>query len=206
MEHLKNSWLTRERAFAAFATGPLLDFWKQREEGEFTGVENVPIRYVRFISPQHDKVILLCPGRIESYVKYPELAYDLFHSGYVLVFIVYCAPFADFNVGFLLIRRSAVFWCFFIISSIIDCNPAISAMSVLIRRVATIVIVYALKALSTFFCVVLRFCLVFLFVVLRVASSRPFQDIQRHQSADAMGAFAAPQTLPLSGAADLFRR
>lgn len=87
MEHLKNSWLTRERAFTAFATGPLLNFWKQREEGEFTGVENVPIRYVRFISPQHDKVILLCPGRIESYVKYPELAYDLFHSGYDVVII-----------------------------------------------------------------------------------------------------------------------
>lgn len=66
MEHLKNSWLTRERAFAAFATGPLLDFWKQREEGEFTGVENVPIRYVRFISPQHDKVILLCPAGLKA--------------------------------------------------------------------------------------------------------------------------------------------
>ncbi|WP_433977452.1 lysophospholipase L2 [Erwinia sp. E_sp_B01_9] len=87
MKSLKNGWPTREKAFAAFATGPLLDFWKHREEGEFTGVENVPIRYVRFISAQHDKVILLCPGRIESYVKYPELAYDLFHCGYDVVII-----------------------------------------------------------------------------------------------------------------------
>lgn len=87
MKLRQKSWLTREKAFAAFATGPLLDFWRQREEDEFAGVENVPIRYVRFISPQHDKVILLCPGRIESYVKYPELAYDLFHSGYD-VFII----------------------------------------------------------------------------------------------------------------------
>lgn len=87
MKSLKNGWPTREKAFAAFATGPLLDFWQRREEGEFIGVENVPIRYVRFISAQHDKVILLSPGRIESYVKYPELAYDLFHCGYDVVII-----------------------------------------------------------------------------------------------------------------------
>lgn len=82
-----NGWPTREKSFAAFATGPLLSFWQTREEGEFTGVGLVPIRYVRFISAQHDKVILLCPGRIESYVKYPELAYDLFHCGYDVVII-----------------------------------------------------------------------------------------------------------------------
>lgn len=83
----KHHWPTREQAFAAFATGPLLDFWRQREECEFTGVENVPIRYVRFTSPQHDKVILIVPGRIESYVKYPELAYDLWHCGYDVIIV-----------------------------------------------------------------------------------------------------------------------
>ncbi|QUG77565.1 lysophospholipase L2 [Erwinia sp. E602] len=87
MEHRKHSWLTREAAFSAFATGPLLDFWQRREEGEFAGVANVPIRYVRFTDPQHDKVILLITGRIESYVKYPELAWDLFHSGYDVIVI-----------------------------------------------------------------------------------------------------------------------
>lgn len=87
MELRKYSWLTREESFAAFATGPLLDFWKQRQEAEFSGVAQVPIRYVRFTSAQHDKVILLCPGRIESYVKYPELAWDLFQSGYDVIII-----------------------------------------------------------------------------------------------------------------------
>lgn len=82
-----NDWATREKSFAAFVTGPLLDFWHSRKEGEFTGVDNVIIRYVRFVSPQHDKVILICPGRIESYMKYPELAYDLFHCGYDVVII-----------------------------------------------------------------------------------------------------------------------
>ncbi len=40
-------WETRESAFAAFATGPLTDFWRQREEAEFTGVDNIPVRFVR---------------------------------------------------------------------------------------------------------------------------------------------------------------
>lgn len=87
MNKAAKSWLNREKAFAAFATGPLLDFWQQREEDEFIGVENVAIRYVRFTSPQHNKVILVCPGRIESYVKYPELAYDLFHCGYDVIIV-----------------------------------------------------------------------------------------------------------------------
>lgn len=80
-------WLTRETEFSAFTTGVLLDFWQQRQEGEFVGVGDVPIRYVRFCSEQHDKVILVSPGRIESYVKYSELAYDLFHSGYDVMII-----------------------------------------------------------------------------------------------------------------------
>lgn len=87
MTRIKHDWPTREKAFAAFATGPLLDFWHKREEREFSGVEDVAIRYVRFTSPKHDKVILLVPGRIESYVKYPELAYDLFHCGYDVIII-----------------------------------------------------------------------------------------------------------------------
>ena len=87
MNSHKTLWLNREKAFAAFATGPLLDFWRQREECEFVGVENLTIRYVRFRDASHDKVVLLVPGRIESYVKYPELAYDLFQCGYDVIII-----------------------------------------------------------------------------------------------------------------------
>lgn len=87
MQQHKQSWLGRESGFSAFATGPLLDFWRRREECEFTGVGNLNIRYVRFTSPQHRRVILIVPGRIESYIKYPELAYDLFHCGYDVVII-----------------------------------------------------------------------------------------------------------------------
>ena len=65
-----DDWLTRETQFAAFATGPLLDFWRLREEGEFSGVDGVPIRFVRFSSARHQRVVVVSPGRIESYVKY----------------------------------------------------------------------------------------------------------------------------------------
>lgn len=83
----KRNWETRENAFAAFSMGPLTDFWRQREEAEFTGVDNVPVRFVRFHAPENDRVIVVCPGRIESYVKYAELAYDLFHMGFDVLII-----------------------------------------------------------------------------------------------------------------------
>lgn len=87
MSALTQSWLQRENEFAAFTTGPLLDFWQQRQEDVFMGVDDVSIRFVRFTSEQHTRVILISPGRIESYMKYPELAYDLFHSGYDVVIV-----------------------------------------------------------------------------------------------------------------------
>ena len=77
----QKDWETRENAFAAFSMGPLTDFWRQREEAELTGVGRVPVRFVRFRAAHNDRVIVICPGRIESYVKYAELAYDLLHLG-----------------------------------------------------------------------------------------------------------------------------
>lgn len=67
--------------------GPLTDFWRQREEDEFTGVGDVPVRFVRFHDEKNDRVIVVCPGRIESYIKYAELAYDLFHLGFDVLII-----------------------------------------------------------------------------------------------------------------------
>lgn len=83
----QNDWETRENAFAAFAMGPLTDFGRQRAEAEFIGVGNIPVRYVRFRSNFNDRTIVICPGRIESYVKYAELAYDLFHLGFDIFII-----------------------------------------------------------------------------------------------------------------------
>lgn len=83
----QKDWDTRENAFAAFTMGPLTDFWHQRDEAEFTGVDKVPVRFVRFCAANNDRLVVICPGRIESYVKYAELAYDLFHSGFDVMII-----------------------------------------------------------------------------------------------------------------------
>lgn len=82
---ISHTLLTREKQFAAFTSGPLLDFWRQRQEGEFLGVDQVPIRFVRFVDPAHQQVVMVISGRAESYIKYQELAYDLFHQGYDVV-------------------------------------------------------------------------------------------------------------------------
>ncbi len=77
-----DDWLTREKQFTAFVKGPLHDFWQQREEGIFVGVGNVRLCYVRFCHARHTQVVVLVTGRIESYIKYAEVAYDLFTSGF----------------------------------------------------------------------------------------------------------------------------
>lgn len=87
MSQYKNRWLHREQGFAAFVVGPLAEFWHNRQEDEFIGVDGLAIRFVRFSAVHHDSVIVICPGRIESYVKYAELAYDLYHSGYDILII-----------------------------------------------------------------------------------------------------------------------
>ncbi|WP_348260358.1 serine aminopeptidase domain-containing protein, partial [Salmonella enterica] len=56
----------------------------QREEAEFIGVGNTRVRFVGFRNDSNDRTIVICPGRIESYVKYAELGYDLFHLGFVI--------------------------------------------------------------------------------------------------------------------------
>lgn len=87
MSLLSFSWSLREQTFSAFITDTLVNFWQQRQEGIFLGVNHLPIHFVRFTSTDHQRVIMLIPGRIESYMKYPEVIYDLFHSGYDVVVI-----------------------------------------------------------------------------------------------------------------------
>ncbi len=55
----QKDWETRENAFAAFTMGPLTDFWRQRDEAEFTGVDDIPVRFVRFRAQHHEVVIVL---------------------------------------------------------------------------------------------------------------------------------------------------
>ncbi len=59
----------KRKRVCCFYHGLLTDFWRQRDEAEFTGVDDIPVRFVRFRAQHHDRVVVICPGRIESYVN-----------------------------------------------------------------------------------------------------------------------------------------
>lgn len=74
--------LNRESHFDTFLSETLKPFWEQREEWQFSGVDDIPIQCVRFTDPLHTKVVVIISGFMESYIKYQELMYDFFQNGY----------------------------------------------------------------------------------------------------------------------------
>ncbi|TNH80719.1 alpha/beta fold hydrolase [Aeromonas sobria] len=66
----------------------LPDFWRQHAiEGEFKGKDGVTIRYAALRQAKVERAILIVNGRVESYLKYQELAWDLWRQGYSLYLI-----------------------------------------------------------------------------------------------------------------------
>lgn len=58
-------------------------FWQQHlEHGEFTGVDGINIAYAYAVHPQGIGSIVISSGRIEAFIKYKEVVYDLYQSGY----------------------------------------------------------------------------------------------------------------------------
>ncbi|QIZ78274.1 alpha/beta fold hydrolase [Ferrimonas lipolytica] len=60
------------------------ELWQQAEHGNFAGVKGVNIRYCIVRAPQSRGAIVLCSGRIESYMKYWPLVQWLYDQGYSL--------------------------------------------------------------------------------------------------------------------------
>ncbi len=87
MEKHKESWKDRETRFSAFVAGPLQRFWRQRQEKNFTSHDGKLLGYVSVVGEQRQKLIVIAPGRGESYLKYAEVLYDLFYCGYDLLVI-----------------------------------------------------------------------------------------------------------------------
>jgi len=46
-------------------------------EGNFTGVDNANIRYVKFENPNEEAALVVVNGRTETYLKYAEFVYDI---------------------------------------------------------------------------------------------------------------------------------
>lgn len=80
--------LTREADIPALYQQTLPDFWHQHAvEGAFEGKDGVTIRYAALRQAKVDRAILIVNGRVESYLKYQELAWDLWRQGYSLYLI-----------------------------------------------------------------------------------------------------------------------
>lgn len=79
---LPADFLTRETNYPAFMQQQVSPFWQQGVTSSIMGKDNLRLSAIRFTAPDHDKAILVVNGRLETYLKYQELAYDLFLQGY----------------------------------------------------------------------------------------------------------------------------
>jgi lysophospholipase len=65
-------------------------FWATGNFSSFKGIKNTRINFATFLHNTDQKsnnCLVIVPGRGESYLKYQELAYDIFHEGYDLFII-----------------------------------------------------------------------------------------------------------------------
>ena len=58
------------------------DFWQQVTQGSLIGKDNIKLAWCSINQPNSDKAIVICSGRVETYLKYQELIYDLYQQGY----------------------------------------------------------------------------------------------------------------------------
>ena len=80
--------LTTEAEVPVLHQQTLPDFWRQHAvESAFKGKDGVSIRYAALRQAKVDRAILIVNGRVESYLKYQELAWDLWRQGYSLYLI-----------------------------------------------------------------------------------------------------------------------
>lgn len=80
--------LTSEADVPTLYQQTLPDFWRQHAvEGEFKGKDGITIHYAALRQAKVDRAILIVNGRVESYLKYQELAWDLWRQGYSLYLI-----------------------------------------------------------------------------------------------------------------------
>ncbi|MGF1712789.1 alpha/beta fold hydrolase [Vibrio kagoshimensis] len=73
---------TQEHQFEQAIKHPIANLWQQRNEGYVTTSHKRKSYWCSYTHPEHNKVIVIVNGRIESCWKYQELFYDLFQKGY----------------------------------------------------------------------------------------------------------------------------
>lgn len=58
------------------------DFWHSVQQDTFKATDGVSIAFAQALHPANDKAIVISNGRVESYLKYQELMFDLFNQGF----------------------------------------------------------------------------------------------------------------------------
>ncbi len=85
---MSSPWsITSEQELTTRYEREIKSFWQTGQFSQFSGVDDINIRYAQFVSPDRDKCLVLVPGRSEGYLKYQELAFDLTNAGYNLFII-----------------------------------------------------------------------------------------------------------------------
>ena len=85
---LSNLLEQREQVFDVFVESTLEPFWqKQVTEASFINSQQLTINYAYTIPENAEQLIVVSPGRVEGYLKYKELVYDLVQLGYAVAVI-----------------------------------------------------------------------------------------------------------------------
>jgi len=75
--------LTREADLPRIYEREIAAFWTVvGKRHDFSGVDGVRIAAMSFRHPGSDRGIVISSGRTESFIKYKEVVYDLWHAGY----------------------------------------------------------------------------------------------------------------------------
>ncbi|XQW85390.1 alpha/beta fold hydrolase [Thalassotalea piscium] len=71
----------------ASASKALATFWQQGNFSTFNGIDNIKIHFATFTNQTNHQCLVISPGRVESYIKYQELAFELYQHGYNIFII-----------------------------------------------------------------------------------------------------------------------
>ncbi|QDE29526.1 alpha/beta fold hydrolase [Shewanella polaris] len=57
-------------------------FWQQVQQSSFCAYDGINIAYAMIQHPNNQRAIVISNGRVESYIKYQELMFDLYQQGF----------------------------------------------------------------------------------------------------------------------------
>lgn len=80
--------ITQEESLTETLTQSILPFWQHQViQGEYTSIDGYRLNYAYTIPATAHTTIVLSSGRIESYLKYKEMMFDLWQNGFAVFMI-----------------------------------------------------------------------------------------------------------------------